>query len=153
MANHETSSSLVYWFLGREKAGKLSDFLIQRSPFARACLNIHLRPVGQSAEADEAEFNYNSIPCRTACSSLDRKSYQTLDLLIASHHTSHCYKPRACAPVQADGCSLSIFQAAWEPSLCALSFTQDLHSTLQSALSLLLKIFYLSRPRVSKIQI
>lgn len=51
-AKHETSFSLVYWFLGGEKAGKLSDFLIQHSPFARACLDI-----GQSAEADEAEFH------------------------------------------------------------------------------------------------
>lgn len=59
----------------------------------------------------------------------------------------------ACAPVQADGCRLSIFQAAREPSLRALSFTQDLHSTLQRALSLLLRTFYLSRPGVSKIRI
>lgn len=64
-------------------------------------------------------------------SSLDRKFTQTLE---------------------ADGYRLSIFQAARQPSLCALSFTQDLQSTLQSTLRLLLKMFYLSRPRVPKIQ-
>lgn len=47
------------WFTGsweerRQDTGKLSDFLIQRSQSARACLDTHLKPVGQSAEADEA---------------------------------------------------------------------------------------------------
>lgn len=142
------------WFTGsweerRQGTGKLSDFLIQRSQSARACLNTHLKPVGESAEADEAVLTL----CHTAHSSLDRKFNQTPNLLTAPHHTAHCYKPGACAPVQADRCRLSIFQAAWEPSLHALSFTQDLYSTLQSALSLLLRIFHLSRSRVSKIQI
>ena len=42
---------------GRGEAGELSDFLIQRSPFGRAHLYTRLRPVGQSAEADEAELD------------------------------------------------------------------------------------------------
>lgn len=49
------------WFTGsweerRQGIGKVSDFLIQRSPSARAGLDTHLRPVGQSAKADKAEF-------------------------------------------------------------------------------------------------
>lgn len=63
--------------------------------------------------------------------------------LMVSHHTAHCYKPRVCAPVQVDGYKLSICQAAREPSLCALSFTQDLQSTLQSTLASSWKYFIL----------
>lgn len=52
--------SVPVWLTGyreeeRDEAGQLSDFLIQRSPFGRVHLYTLLRPVGQSAEADEGE--------------------------------------------------------------------------------------------------
>lgn len=59
----QSMRSVPVWFTGyreegrERREGELSVFLIQHSPFGRAHLYTCLRPVGQSAGADEAEPN------------------------------------------------------------------------------------------------
>lgn len=110
-SRRENSASLVYWLQveGKGEVSELSDFLTQCSQFYKSSICIHLRPIDQSAEADEAMPDYNSTHTHTVCSTLDIKSVQMPRKHWLTQHI-------AASLAQPAGCRVSLSQTAQKPS-------------------------------------